>query len=268
MIFCFVLVGLLVGVLAGLFGMGGGLIVVPTIATFMAIYKPEFASNTMHIAVATSLFVMIFTSLATTYAHHKARNIMWNVALKLKIGLVFGTIFGATVASYLSGELLKFLFIIFLIYTIIKWASKLLSKKSNILDEDAEIMYPSSKLLCSFGFITGALAVLIGIGGSVLVVPFLRHRNFQLTKAAAIAASITPFIAVFGTIIYIITGSGDTNIPAYCFGFVYLPAAVGIIIGAFIGSPLGVKLASIIPQKIQNWVYLIIIFIILLVMIF
>lgn len=89
----FLLLGVLVGVLAGLFGFGGGLVIVPAVASFIVIYKPEFATNSMHIAVATSLFTMLFTSIKAAHSHHKAKNIVWGTALKLKIGLIFGTVF-------------------------------------------------------------------------------------------------------------------------------------------------------------------------------
>ncbi|OAM11782.1 hypothetical protein APD56_01020 [Francisella orientalis] len=97
----FVLIGILVGVLAGVFGFGGGLIVVPAIVIFISIYEPLFVSNSMHIAVTTSLFVMFFTSIKTTYAHYKANNIIWSIALKLKMGLIVGTVLGAAIACYL-----------------------------------------------------------------------------------------------------------------------------------------------------------------------
>ena len=267
-IFCFALIGLLVGVLAGLFGFGGGIIVVPAIATFISIYEPSFTSNSMHIAVATSLFVMFFTLLKTTYAHHKANNIIWGIALKLKLGLILGTILGAAIASYLSSSFLEGLFIIFLIYTVLKLILKMLSNsKSKVEESHNNEKQPSSKLLYAYGLFTGFVSVVLGIGGSIIVVPFLRGRNYRLTTAAAIAATIVPFLALFGAISYVVTGYGLSNLPNYCLGFIYLPVAISLIIGSFIGVSIGVKLSGKIPQKSQNWAYLVIMIIILIVMI-
>lgn len=254
--FSFLLLGILVGVLAGLFGFGGGLVIVPAVAAFITAYKPEFANNSMHIAVATSLFTMFFTSIKTTYSHHKARNIVWDTALKLKVGLIFGTVFGSIIASYFSSKILKVLFIAFLVYTVFKLLRKLLEKPNESLSKISDVKQKvSTKVLSSFGFITGTISVLLGIGGSIIVVPFLRNRNYTLTQSAAIATTITPFIAVIGTISYIVLGYDDINVPQYSLGYVYLPAAISIVIGAFVGASIGVKLSGKIPQEIQNWVY-------------
>lgn len=264
----FIFVGLLIGVLAGLFGFGGGLIVVPAVMTFITIYEPAFASDSMHIAIATSLFCMIFTSLTTSYAHHRAKNILWNIVLKLKGGLIFGVIFGAVIASYFSSEVLKALFVIFMLYTITKWVSKLLSNsRSSVAVEDLPVNKPSSKLLYIYGFITGTVSVLLGIGGSIIIVPFFKHRNYKLAQATAIATSITPVLALFGAVSYILLGSDSSSVPDYCLGFVYLPAAIGIIIGSMIGAIFGVKLSRSIPNNIQNTIYLFIMVVVLLVMI-
>ncbi len=263
----FVLIGLLIGVLAGLFGFGGGVIVVPAVMTYITIYEPEFASDSMHIAIATSLFCMIFTSLTTSYAHHRAKNIIWNLVIKLKAGLIFGVIFGAIIASYFSSEVLKVLFVIFMLYTIIKWFSTLLSNsKSSVAAEDLPVNKPSSKVLYIYGFITGTVSVLLGIGGSIIIVPYLKHRNYKLTQAAAITTSITPVLALFGAISYIILGADSSSAPKYCLGYVYLPAAIGIIAGSILGASFGVKLSKSIPNKIQNTIYLFIMIAVLLVM--
>ncbi|ASG67868.1 UPF0721 transmembrane protein [Francisella halioticida] len=267
-IFCFVIVGVLAGILSVLFGFGGGIILVPAVAMYISVYEPIFTSNSMHIAVATSLFVMLFTSLKTTYVHHKANNIIWNVALKLKLGLIIGTILGAAIASYLSSVLLKILFIIFLIYSIIKLILKMLSNlKSKVSESNRSENKPSSKLLYIYGLITGFVSVVLGIGGGIIIVPFLRERNYKLTSAAAISSVLIPFLALFGAISYIIVGYGDSNLPSYCLGYIYLPVAISNLIGSFIGVSIGVKLSRIVSNKIQDWVYLIVIVVILILMI-
>lgn len=267
-ILTFLIVGILVGILAGMFGFGGGIVVVPVVETFISIYKPEFLASSMQIAVATSLFVMIFTSLKTTYAHHKANNIIWNISLKLKAGLIVGAILGAAIASYLSSSFLKGVFIVFLVYTIIKLVMKMLSNAKHKVSEEANINTPSSILLYIYGLFTGFVSVVLGIGGSIVIVPFLRARNYQLTKAAAISSSIVPFLALFGTISYIVAGVNATQLPNYCLGFVYLPVAVSLIVGSLVGVSVGVKLSGKISQKLQNKVYLALIFVILAIMIF
>lgn len=265
----FILVGALVGVLAGLFGFGGGILIVPAIAMFIKTYQPEYASNSMQIAVATSLFTMIFISIKAALSHHKAKNIIWDTSLKLMAGLIVGTIFGSIIASYFSSDILHALFVLFLIYTISKLLRKLLEKpKSQQPNQHHLRQEISTKLLCIYGFITGSISVLLGLGGSIIIVPFLRNRNYTLTQSAAIATTITPFLALIGTISYIVVGSsGDLSTPKYCLGYVYLPVAISIIIGSFAGATIGVKLSGRLPQKVQNWAYLVIVCLILLLMV-
>jgi uncharacterized membrane protein YfcA len=107
----------------------------------------------------------------------------------------------------------------------------------------------------------------LGIGGSIIIVPFLRGRNYKLATAAAISSSIIPFLALFGAISYILIGFSDSNLPSYCLGYVYLPVAISIIIGSFVGVSIGVKLSRIVPHKIQDWVYLACIIVILILMV-
>lgn len=268
-ILSFLVVGVVVGILAGMFGFGGGVVVVPAIETFISIYRPEFLAASMQIAVATSLFVMIFTSLKTTYAHHKAKNIIWSISLKLKVGLIVGTIVGAAIASYLSSSVLKVIFIVFLLYTILKLVTKMFSNaKNNISDETQSINKPSSLLLYIYGLFTGFVSVVLGIGGSIIIVPFLRARNYRLTNAAAIAASIVPFLALFGTVSYMVAGLHySLALPEFSIGFVYIPVAISLIFGSFIGVSIGVGLSGKIPQKLQNKIYLALMFVILAIMI-
>ena len=262
---CFIATGIIVGILSGLFGMGGGLTIVPIMVLFISIYDPAFIGQSMHIAIATSLFVMIFTTVITTYTHHKSGNIMWKVVIPLKLGVIIGSILGAVSASFLSSNLLKIFFIAFLIYTIIKWAVKSLSKRKSSSERSPLPVLPSNRLSIVYGCITGAIAVLLGIGSSVMMVPFLKHKNFSMTNAAAIAAAVTPFIALLGSLTYIYVGF-DMHLPKYSLGYVYIPAALGMIFGAFIGAPIGTILSSKIPQSIQNTIYFCFLVIILIVM--
>ena len=250
----FILTGLIVGILSGLFGLGGGLTIVPVMIVFLTVYEPSYSMNFMHVAVATSLFVMVFTSLTTTYAHHKAKNIIWEVVFPLKFGVIVGTIAGAISAGYLSGSFLKALFLSFLIYTIIKWVVK--SRSTQKQKEELNTQHPLKIISIIYGFITGSIAVLLGIGASVMVVPFLKHRHFSMSQAAAIAATVTPFIALFGAVTYIITGYGDINLPDNCLGYVYIPAAIALTVGAVVGAPVGTWLSGKVPVKVQNWIYL------------
>lgn len=106
------------------------------------------------------------------------------------------------------------------------------SAKSEADEYCNNIDKPLPILLYIYGLFTGFVSVVLGIGGSIIIILFLRGCNYRLTTAAAIASSIVPFLALFGAISYIIAGYGLSNLPDYCLGFVYLPVAISLIIGS------------------------------------
>lgn len=152
-----------------------------------------------------------------------------------------------------------------MIYAVIKWAVKSFSKKSKS-NNISQRIEPKMALSIIYGGFTGAIAVLLGIGSSVMIVPFLKHKNFTMSQSSAIAAAVTPFIALLGAITYIVTGLSDSMLPKLCLGYVYIPATVGMILGSLIGVPIGTRLSVKITPIIQNIIYFIFLIIILIIM--
>ncbi|MCF6775217.1 sulfite exporter TauE/SafE family protein [Thiotrichales bacterium 19X7-9] len=261
----FVITGIVVGILSGLFGLGGGLTIVPVMSVYLELTHVVGTEYTMHIAIATSLFVMIFTSLASTFSHHKKGNIHWQVAWPLGIGVLIGAVIGAIIAHLLNSEFLKIIFIIFLVYTIAKWILKTV-KKPIKNSENLTLVIPKTIILNAYGCASGFVAVILGIGCSVMAVPFLRHYKFSMPQSAAIAAAITPALAAVGATVYIILGYTSASLPHSMLGFVYLPATIGLIIGSFCGVPIGTWVSNKMPEKIQSIIYLLFLLLILIVM--
>ncbi len=236
------LTGSFAGFLAGLLGIGGGLVVVP-IVLWVANFQELPAEHVQHIAVGTSFGVMIFTTLASMITQQKQKAIDWTITKFMVGGSVLGTILGSIVASYISGKNLQILFVIFC-YIV---AFKVFIKK-----EDSKKNKPDIKPLkmSSFGGFVGFISSILGIGGGVLNVPFLIHNNITIEKAVGISSAISFFIGTFGFIGYTYSGWNIEGLPPYSFGYCNIPIAVCLAVTSIIFAPIGVKTSHKLPKKV------------------
>lgn len=234
----YVLTGLCVGFLSGLFGIGGGLIVVPLLAyLFHYIDIPE--AYRFHTAVGTSLAAMIFTSSSSAISHYMQNGINWKMVKILLPGLILGSITGALIANYLSGDILKWIFALFLFLIGFKF---IFHPKS---DWQTNLPY---WVLSPISYFLGIFSALLGIGGGFITVPVLVAFRMHLTNAISTAA-ITGFVmALVGSIAFFIVGEGREESSDLA-GFIYLPAAVTIGLSAFLVAPIGAKLAYRLPVE-------------------
>ena len=232
------MVGAVVGILAGLFGIGGGLIIVPML---IYVFSLQHIPNelTMHLALATSLASIIFTSISSFLAHHKRGAVHWDVVKKIVIGILTGTFLGSCIASGLSTNFLKIFFVIFLYFV----ATQLLLNKKPKPGREL----PGTPGMFGTGNIIGVFSSLVGIGGGTLSVPFMLWCNINAHHAIGTSAAIGLPIAVAGTVGYIFNGWNIPNLPPYSLGYVYLPALFGIAAVSVFTAPLGVKLAHSLP---------------------
>ncbi len=230
--------GSLVGFLAGLLGIGGGLIIVPILVYLLPLINISY-EVVMPIALATSLASIIVTSSSAALVHHQQQNIPWSLAKSLMIFVALGALIGSYIASILSAKALTVFFasavIILAIYMII-------STKT----ENKQTM-PSHFVLRSLGLFTGTLASLMGIAGGVVLVPSLSYFGLPLRKTIGVATVCGVMVAIFGSIGYIISGWGQDNLPPLSFGYIYLPAFFGIVLTSSIFARWGVKLATNLP---------------------
>lgn len=234
----YLLLGAIAGLIAGIFGLGGGIVIVPTlIFTFTYLHFP--ADVLTHLAVGTSLTTILFTSLSAIYVHHKKLNINWPLALKLSIGMLFGGFIGAFVAEFIPGDLLQRIFAIYALTVALQmwfsWSPK------------AVLVLPT-RLGCSLlGSAIGMLSGLFGIAGGSLVVPALLIYRVEMTQAIATSAVTGIAIALSGSIGYIWMGWGNPHLPENSVGYVYWPALLGIILSSTLFAKLGAMLAYNLP---------------------
>lgn len=237
--FLFWLVGLIAGMFAGLLGIGGGVIVVPLL--YLIFQEMKFPSNdVMPLAVATSLSTMIVTGFASSFARAKKRGFEKQTLYQFIPGIIAGCCVGVIASKFIGGVILAKTFgvILFLmgIYFIIP----------KLPDLHLGTFSLAKKISWSTGI--GFFSTLLGIGGGVVAVPVLMGFGLSFNKSAALSSVITFLIAFFATIGYLISGINiDDNILTL--GYIYLPAAGFICLGTIISSPIGVKLAYLLPKS-------------------
>ncbi len=225
--------GIFSGILAGLLGVGGGVIIVPVLIWIFHWYPEIPTANIMHIALATSLATIVLTSLSSIRAHQKHGAIQWPVAGRLTFGILAGALAGTAVASFLSSDALKIVFALFLL---------LISMQLGFgAQPSPQRQLPGRLGMNMAGLIIGKMSALVGIGGGSLTVPFLVWCNISMRNAVATSATCGFPIAVASTVGYIVAGWHMDL--AWSSGYVYWPAVLAIAPASLLFAPVGAKLA-------------------------
>src|SRR6266567_63543 len=226
------------GVLAGLLGVGGGLVVVPVLSfLFSAQQMP--APFILHLALGTSLASIMFTSISSLRAHHSRGAVNWQVFLRVTPGILVGTLLGSWVAAQLSTRFLKGFFVLFLYYIALQMLLNVKPKPAHQL--------PGAGGMFGVGSLIGGVSSLVGIGGGSMSVPFLVWCNVSLHNAIGTSAAIGFPIALAGAIGYGANGLTVRSLPPHSLGFVYLPALLGIAVVSMLTAPFGARLAHSLP---------------------
>jgi len=231
-------VGALAGILAGLLGIGGGLVIVPMLV-FCFTWQKIPSDLMMHLALGTSMASIMFTAVSSFWAHHQRGAVHWMVVRRIVLGIFVGTFLGTCIAARLSTGLLKIFFVVFLYYVAIQMLTGRKPKGSRQL--------PGSFGMFGIGNVIGAISSLVGIGGGTLSVPFMIWCNMSVHHAIGTSAAIGFPIAVAGTVGYVYNGLGAAGLPPYAVGYVYLPALFGLVCASVLTAPLGVRLAHSLP---------------------
>lgn len=245
----YIAVGAIGGVLAGLLGIGGGLVIVPMLVFCFELQNLP-AHLIMHLALGTSMASIMFTSVSSFMAHHKRGAVHWDVVKRIVFGILVGTYLGSCVAARMSSGVLKIFFVIFLFF--VAW--QMLSGKK----PKASRQLPGTVGMFGAGNVIGVVSSLVGIGGGTLSVPFMVWHNIPIHQAIGTSAAIGFPIAVSGTIGYVMNGWNAAELPPYSLGFVSLSALVSIAIMSVLTAPLGVKLAHSLPVEKLKRVFAII----------
>ncbi|MDP2248306.1 MAG: sulfite exporter TauE/SafE family protein [Nitrosomonadales bacterium] len=234
----YLLAGAIAGLLSGLFGVGGGLIIVPILSlVFTGLAFPE--QHVMHMALGTSLATILFTSVSSARAHHSHANIIWSLVSKITPGIVLGALLGTVLAASLETGWLRMIFALF-VFAI---ATQLILNLTPNPKRGLPGLFGTSVA----GVIIGIISSLVGIGGGSLSVPFLIYCNISIKKSIGTSAAIGLPIALAGTAGFIFNGLHATQLPSYSIGYIFIPAVFCIASVSWIFAPLGAKLAQHLP---------------------
>lgn len=238
-------VGACVGTLSGLFGIGGGIVIVPTLLFLFQKqgFPPEVKT---YMALGTSLATIIITAAASTYRHFNLGNLQFKISKKLLLPIAGGIFIGGCLTTLIDAVTLEMIFTSYL-YLI---SLKMLLYKNHVEDERE-----TSQLLYTLaGGLIGFKSAILGVGGGTLSVPFLTWRGFKMKNAVAISASLGIPIAILGTGVYIYNGLGRPT-PEYSLGYVYIPAFLGISTTSFFFTKLGAKISSVANQVLLKKIF-------------
>ncbi|WP_032881490.1 sulfite exporter TauE/SafE family protein [Acinetobacter sp. WC-323] len=232
----YLLIGAIAGFAAGLFGVGGGLIIVPIL--YIVFTQMNYDPNViMHIAVGTSLATIIVTSISSVTAHHKKGAVLWSVFRNLAPGLVVGSFLGAGIADLMSGQHLQLVIGVFAVWM----AYKMFKGAHAVVDPNRHL--PSAALQLAAGGGIGVASAIFGIGGGSLTVPYLNRHGVVMQKAVATSAACGLPIAVAGALGFMWFGAKEqVNVPN-TIGYVHVYAFLGISVMSFITAKFGAKVA-------------------------
>ncbi len=230
--------GAIAGLFAGLFGIGGGVVIVP-ILVFCLTLQGIANKLIMHLALGTSMASIAFTAASSFWAHHRRGAVHWLMVRRITPGILTGAFLGSCLASHLSTAVLKGFLIVFLYYVAAQMYLNREPKSAHSI--------PGTAAMFGVGNTIGAISSLVGIGGGTLSVPFMVWCNLTMHNAIGTSAAIGFPIAVAGTVGYIFNGLGVADLPPFSLGYTYLPALAGIIAASILTAPLGVRLAHSLP---------------------
>ncbi|UNU73849.1 sulfite exporter TauE/SafE family protein [Moraxella nasovis] len=237
----FMAAGIVAGLCAGLFGVGGGLIIVPALVwIFLAYGMPS--EIVPHVAVGTALATIIITSISSLSAHHKKGGVRWDIFKNIAKGLVLGSLFGAWVATLIKGDYLQGIIGVFAI----AMSLKMFMKKANQVQNRP---LPKDYEQGMAGVIIGAMSAVFGIGGGSLTVPYLTHVGLPIKQAVGTSSACGLPIALAGAIGFMWFGHSaveNMNVAGLV-GFVHLPAFVMVSVMSFMTAKVGAKFAHKLP---------------------
>ncbi len=246
----YLLIGAVVGFMAGLLGIGGGMVLVPILLfSFRAQgaaagFPPE---HMMHMALATAMATIPFTSLSSLRAHHARGGVDWTIVLRMLPGLALGAALGTLVAGSVPGRPLAIFFAAFIFYAATSMFFDLRPKGTYVL--------PGRAGLAFVGTLVSFLATFLAAGAAFITIPFMLACNVPLKRAVGTASAIGFPLGLAATVGYILAGLEAGPMPPYSLGFVYLPALVMIVLPTVVTAPLGARVSQNMPVKRLRMVF-------------
>jgi uncharacterized protein len=239
-IFLYFLLGTFSGVLAGLFGIGGGIIIIPTFF-FIFSYLGFEEGILAHMVLGSSLGVIIFSSISSTFSHNIKDAVDWKLIRVVAPSIIIGSALGGITAGFIESDTLQGLVALFLVVASVQLIFEFPPPPQN----------PQTNLIGPFiaGGGIGWLSGVFGIGGGIFSFPYFYHRGLKMMNAIGTSAACGIPIAISGSISYMIVGLNENNLPDYSIGYVYLPATIIVGVMSSLTAKFGVNIAHRMKQK-------------------
>ncbi|MCF6766908.1 sulfite exporter TauE/SafE family protein [Thiotrichales bacterium 19S11-10] len=258
MIIFYVLIGIITGLASGMLGIGGGLIIVPGL-TFIFHYAGLMPDYYTQMAMGSSLAIMIFTGTSAILANRKLGRIHSKAYWQMLSTILPLCIIGAIVARFAHGNFLILIFTFTLLVMIIKLIRNKKEKQTpfdyTIAANQLDININRMRRF-KYGSLIGFISGMLGIGGSIISVPFLISQNLPIRYAAGTSSALSLPIAIVGSISYFFLGLASSSSVEYATGFLYWPAIIIIGVISMVTTPIGARLSTLTPPNITRRIFI------------
>ncbi|MDC3098854.1 sulfite exporter TauE/SafE family protein [Gammaproteobacteria bacterium] len=242
----FGIVGIITGTMAGLFGVGGGLIIVP-VMHFILTSNGIVESIAIPLSIGTALTCIIVTSSSAAYSHYQKGSLSLKRFAQLTFGILFGAGFGSSFVINVDSEILKTMLAVFVtIMSLRLFINVQMPKAKN---------EPNFLFFNLSGGVIGYLSSIFGIGGGIFSVPLLKISGMEMKKAVGTGAACAFPIALLSSTSYLLLGLNVIGLPEYSIGFIYIPGVIGIVIFSFFFAKLGTKLAHKLNDNFLQYLF-------------
>ncbi len=243
-----ILIGLAAGLLAGLLGIGGGIVTVPCLLYFFQAYG-KGGLYPMQVAVGTSLGVMLFTAASSAWSHQLKKGILWSFLKVYAPAVAVGATIGAFIADQLPSRQLELLFGVYALFFGVRFIFSNKKPCDNALEEA-----PKANKTIALGMLTGIVCSALGIGGAPFTVPFLTLHHYPLQRAISTSSAVGFLIALIGSLSFFFFGL-EAKLGSEHVGYLYLPAFFLTGLASIMTAPLGAKLTYRLPVGVLKRIF-------------
>ncbi|MCF6776852.1 sulfite exporter TauE/SafE family protein [Thiotrichales bacterium 19X7-9] len=239
-----ILSGIVIGLLTGLFGIGGAIVIVPLVS-FLLAAKHIGAYTALHLAIGTSVMTATITNIPALIQHHRLKNIHWSLFIRyLLLGGVLGAVVGAILAGFVPATVLKIFFSVFvLLIAFIMIYKAIKPGLENQLNK--KISGIAHSIL---SFFIALVSGLVGVGGVSVMTAYL-NRHSKIHHAIGTSALYGLPVTAVAAVTYLIAGFHNPSLPSFSTGYIYWPAVISFAITAMIFAPVGTKVAAKLSQR-------------------
>ena len=236
------ILGIFTGFLAGLLGVGGGLVLIPILTYMFHNVLSLETALAVKMAIATGMSTIVVTSLASTRMHHQIGAVRWDLVKGLTPGLIVGSLISSLwLFAFINGAVLALVFAGFAAFS----ATQMLLDRKPKPSRDM----PGPVGQTAAGGLIGVVSGLVGAGGAFMSVPFMVWCNVPMRQVVATSAALGFPIALFNAVGYVVSGWQVGGTPDYSFGYVWLPALLMICLSTVFTAPIGARMAHRLPVK-------------------